>query len=79
MSRTNISRELIWQEYLMLRDRAQVDWDRVARIAERVATEFLRDSPHGGDVAALANAVSDATANTEAVTEHYWRWARQRA
>jgi hypothetical protein len=45
--------ELEYQRYLTLREQANEDWQRLARISAQVAEQFMTDSPHGGDPDAL--------------------------
>ncbi len=63
-----------WQHYLTLREQAELDWHRVAYLAQRVAAEFLHDVPHGGDLAALEHAITRAAERSHQATTAYWTW-----
>jgi hypothetical protein len=63
--------ELEWQRYLTLREQANEDWQRLARMTALVAEQFLADSPHGGDLRAVQTTFVSATQKTrEAVAQH---------
>ena len=66
--------ELEWQRYLTLREQANEDWQRLARISVRVAEQFMADSPHGGDVDALKVMFVSATQKTREAVAQYRAW-----
>jgi hypothetical protein len=72
MSRAEL--ELEYQRYLSLRDQANVDWQRLAQITERVAAQFMDDMPHGGDVDALKTTFVSATQKTREAVAQYRVW-----
>ena len=66
--------ELEYQRYLTLREQANEDWQRLARITERVAEQFMNDSPHGGDLSALKTTFVSATQKTREAVAQYRAW-----
>jgi hypothetical protein len=75
-SRAEIETE--WQRYLSLREQANEDWRRLARISVLVAEQFMADSPHGGDIDALKVTFISATQKTREAVAQYRAWlARQ--
>ncbi|WP_239340868.1 hypothetical protein [Frankia sp. CiP3] len=72
MSRADF--ELLYQNYLTLREQADEDWKRVARISALVAEQFMNDSPHSGDVQALSVSFVSATQKTREAVAQYRAW-----
>ena len=70
--------ELLYQRYLTLREQADEDWKRVARISTVVAEQFMNDSPHGGDVQALSVSFVSATQKTREAVAQYRAWLIKR-
>ncbi|HYU09423.1 MAG TPA: hypothetical protein VEK77_08590 [Gemmatimonadales bacterium] len=66
--------ELEYQRYLTLREQANEDWQRLARISEQVAEQFMADSPHGGDIQALQVTFVSATQKTREAVAQYRAW-----
>jgi hypothetical protein len=66
--------ELEWQRYLSLREQANEDWHRLARISARVAEQFITDSPHGGDLDSLKVTFVSAVQKTREVVAQYRAW-----
>jgi DnaJ-domain-containing protein 1 len=66
--------ELEWQKYLSLREQANEDWQRLARITALVAEQFMADSPHGGDLDSLKVTFVSATQKTREVVAQYRAW-----
>lgn len=75
---TRAEQELEYQRYLTLREHANEDWQRLARITEQVAAQFMADSPHGGDLDSLKATFVSATQKTREAVAQYRAWlARQ--
>lgn len=66
--------ELEYQKYLSLREQADEDWRRLARITEQVAEQFMADMPHGGDLKALQVTFVSATQKTREAVAQYRAW-----
>jgi hypothetical protein len=66
--------ELEYQKYLSLREQANEDWQRLARITEQVAEQFMADMPHGGDLKALQTTFVSATQKTREAVAQYRGW-----
>jgi hypothetical protein len=69
--------ELEYQRYLMLRDQASADWQRLAQVAALVADQFTNDRPHGGDIDALKTTFVSATQKTREAVAQYRAWLVQ--
>jgi hypothetical protein len=65
---------LEYQKYLSLREQANEDWQRLARITEQVAEQFMADVPHGGDLDALKVTFISATQKTRDTMAQYRAW-----
>jgi hypothetical protein len=59
---------------LTLREQANEDWHRLARIAVTLAEQFMADSPHGGDLDALKVTFVSATQKTREAVAQYRAW-----
>jgi hypothetical protein len=66
--------ELEYQRYLSLREQANEDWQRLARICALVAKQFMTDSPHGGDLDSLKATFISATQKTREAVAQYRTW-----
>ena len=71
---TRAELELEWRKYLSLREQANEDWQRLARISARMAEQFMADSPHGGDLDTLRVTFISATQKTREVVAQYRAW-----
>jgi hypothetical protein len=71
---TRAELELEYQRYLTLREQANEDWQRLARISAQVAEQFMADSPHGGDLNALRVTFVSATQKTREAVAQYRAW-----
>jgi hypothetical protein len=65
---------LEYQRYLTLREEAHGDWQRLARISQQVAEQFMGDLPHGGDIEALRVTFTSATNKTREAVAQYRAW-----
>jgi hypothetical protein len=65
---------LEYQRYLALREQANEDWQRLARISAQVAEQFMTDNPHGGDLDALRVTFISATQKTRDAVAQYRAW-----
>jgi hypothetical protein len=75
---TRAESDLEYQRYLSLREQANEDWQRLARISALVAEQFMADSPHGGDLDSLRVTFTSATQKTREAVAQYRAWlARQ--
>ena len=71
---TRAGLDLEYQRYLTLREQANEDWRRLARITALVAEQFMNDSPHGGDLDALKVTFVSATQKTREAVAQYRAW-----
>lgn len=71
---TRADLELEYQKYLSLREQANEGWQRLARITEQVAEQFMADMPHGGDLKALQLTFVSATQKTRQAVAQYRAW-----
>jgi hypothetical protein len=71
---TRAELELEYQRYLTLREQANEDWQRLARITEQVTKDFMADLPHGGDLDALKTTFVSATQKTREAVAQYRAW-----
>lgn len=69
--------ELEYQRYLSLREQANEDWRRLARITDQVTEQFMADMPHGGDLKALQVTFVSATQKTREAVAQYRAWLVQ--
>jgi hypothetical protein len=72
MSRAEL--ELEYQRYLTLREQANEDWKRLSQITALVVEQFMKDSPHGGDIQALSVTFFSATQKTREAVAQYRAW-----
>jgi len=72
VNRTQAEQE--YQRYLALREQANEDWQRLARVSVQVAEQFMADSPHGGDLDALRVTFVSATQRTRDAVAQYRAW-----
>jgi hypothetical protein len=62
--------DLEWQRYRSIREQANADWHRLARLSALIAEQFMVDRPHGGDLDALRVTFVSATQTREAVAQY---------